>query len=92
MTGSNWYQLEATRAVNQAVGRVIRHRDDYGAVLFCDARFAQPSNKQQMSAWLRPYIQTPDQFGAVTRGLCQFFKYAKEQVRLVHKIRIPVIY
>lgn len=78
VTGHNWYQLEATRAVNQAVGRVIRHRNDYGAVLFCDSRFADPQVKQQMSAWLRPYIQTPNQFGAVTRGLCQFFKNARE--------------
>lgn len=80
VTGANWYQLEATRAVNQAVGRVIRHRNDYGAVLFCDSRFAQTSNKQQMSAWLRPYIQTPSQFGDVTRGLCQFFKNAKRDL------------
>ncbi|XP_034244080.1 regulator of telomere elongation helicase 1 homolog [Thrips palmi] len=80
VTGQSWYQLEATRAVNQAIGRVIRHRHDYGAVLFCDNRFAGPSIKQQMSAWLRPYIETPNQFGAVTRGLCQFFKNAKQQL------------
>lgn len=25
--------------MNQAVGRVIRHRHDYGAIIFCDERF-----------------------------------------------------
>lgn len=34
-----WYSQEAARAVNQAIGRVIRHRHDYGAIIFCDDRF-----------------------------------------------------
>ena len=25
ITGNDWYSLEASRAVNQAIGRVIRH-------------------------------------------------------------------
>lgn len=68
--------------MNQAVGRVIRHRHDYGAVLFCDGRFGDQQVKQQLSAWLRPYVQTPTQFGAVTRGLCQFFKHSRENVTI----------
>ncbi|EPY26516.1 regulator of telomere elongation helicase 1 [Angomonas deanei] len=32
-TGDDWYKNEAMRAVNQALGRVIRHKDDYGALL-----------------------------------------------------------
>lgn len=90
VTGQNWYQLEATRAVNQAVGRVIRHRHDYGAVLFCDGRFGDNNIKQQMSAWLRPYIEVPNQFGNVTRGLCQFFKNCKERLPQPNKKEMSV--
>jgi len=39
MTADDWYQLEATRAVSQAIGRVIRHRNDFGLVLLADQRF-----------------------------------------------------
>lgn len=39
LTGEEWYSQQASRAVNQAVGRVIRHRHDYGAIIFCDERF-----------------------------------------------------
>lgn len=33
-SGNDWYLLQATRAVNQAVGRVIRHQNDFGAIIF----------------------------------------------------------
>lgn len=39
LSGEEWYGQQASRAVNQAVGRVIRHRNDYGAIIFCDERF-----------------------------------------------------
>ena len=39
LTGEEWYTQQASRAVNQAVGRVIRHRHDFGAIIFCDERF-----------------------------------------------------
>ena len=34
------YVQTAMRAVNQAVGRVIRHKHDYGAIILADERFA----------------------------------------------------
>ena len=40
LTGQEWYRQQATRAVNQAVGRVIRHKEDFGAIMLCDNRWA----------------------------------------------------
>ena len=39
LTGDQWYRQTATRAVNQGMGRVIRHRGDYGAIILADERF-----------------------------------------------------
>lgn len=43
LTGSQWYNQQASRAVNQAIGRVIRHRFDYGAILLLDTRLVSMS-------------------------------------------------
>ena len=47
--GQQWYVQSACRAVNQAIGRVIRHRHDFGAVLLCDERFASATYKNQLA-------------------------------------------
>ncbi|KAG0710781.1 Regulator of telomere elongation helicase 1 [Chionoecetes opilio] len=74
LTGQAWYNLEASRAVNQAVGRVIRHKDDYGAIILCDSRFASVHFKSQLSAWIRPHIVNYNKFGPVMKNISQFFK------------------
>lgn len=51
MTGNDWYKLEAFRAVNQAIGRVIRHKNDFGAIFFLDKRFSDNSVKMSLSDW-----------------------------------------
>lgn len=80
LTGQSWYSLEASRAVNQAVGRVIRHKDDYGAVILCDSRFAASNFKTQLSAWIRPYITNYNKFGPVMKDISQFFRQALTSV------------
>ena len=52
LSGAEWYNQQAHRAVNQAIGRVIRHRHDYGSVLLLDHRFAEVRNKDGLSKWL----------------------------------------
>lgn len=80
LNGQSWYSLEASRAVNQAIGRVIRHKDDYGAILLLDERFNSSHIKQQMSRWLRDHIRVVNNFGEVVRDLSRFFKAAQAQV------------
>ena len=41
----------ACRALNQAVGRCIRHRLDYGAIVLVDERFSSPRFQGQLSRW-----------------------------------------
>ncbi|XP_020235482.1 regulator of telomere elongation helicase 1 homolog [Cajanus cajan] len=74
LTGDEWYNQQASRAVNQAVGRVIRHRYDYGAIIFCDERFSQPHRQSQVSRWIQPHIKCFSRFGEVVFTLSRFFR------------------
>ncbi|KAJ8452039.1 hypothetical protein Cgig2_016620 [Carnegiea gigantea] len=74
LTGSEWYDQLASRAVNQAVGRVIRHRHDYGAIIFCDERFATSHRQAQVSSWIQPHIKCHFKFGDVVYSLTRFFR------------------
>jgi regulator of telomere elongation helicase 1 len=40
INGKDWYFNQAIKAVNQSIGRLIRHKDDYGAIFLCDIRFS----------------------------------------------------
>jgi regulator of telomere elongation helicase 1 len=58
LTGNDWYNQQAARAVNQAIGRVIRHFKDYGAIILCDERFGRPHMIKQLPLWVRDYVDT----------------------------------
>nr|XP_023900182.1 LOW QUALITY PROTEIN: regulator of telomere elongation helicase 1 homolog [Quercus suber] len=76
LTGEDWYNQQASRAVNQAVGRIIRHRHDYGAIILCDERFAHPYRQSQISLWIQPHIKCYSKFGDVVFALTWFFRDA----------------
>uniref|UniRef100_A0A1S4LQL6 ATP-dependent helicase C-terminal domain-containing protein n=3 Tax=Ixodes scapularis TaxID=6945 RepID=A0A1S4LQL6_IXOSC len=53
LDGRHWYQIQAMRAVNQAVGRCIRHSKDWGLILLVDHRFFQNEIWIGMSDWIK---------------------------------------
>ncbi|BFU19575.1 DNA repair helicase, putative [Entamoeba histolytica HM-1:IMSS-B] len=60
LSGSEWYSIQALRAVNQAVGRVIRHINDYGAFLLFDKRYSTNSVKEMLSGWMKKSLVVAD--------------------------------
>ncbi|XP_076133272.1 regulator of telomere elongation helicase 1 [Alosa pseudoharengus] len=78
LSGQEWYRQQASRAVNQAIGRVIRHREDYGAIFLCDQRFKGTDVRAQLPSWVRPHVKLYDSFGCVVRDAAQFFRVAQK--------------
>lgn len=55
LSGSEWYAAQGYRALNQALGRCIRHRSDWGAIILAEARFVEQPERylSGISRWLR---------------------------------------
>lgn len=52
-SGQLWYNQESCRSVNQSIGRVIRHINDYGIIVLADERFAWSANQKDLPGWVR---------------------------------------
>lgn len=66
--------LSASLFSNQAIGRVIRHKNDFGAVLLLDERFARADRIKELPLWTHPFVRLFENFGEANRELSNFFK------------------
>ncbi|GIL55719.1 hypothetical protein Vafri_11262 [Volvox africanus] len=72
LTGDAWYNQQAFRALNQAVGRCIRHKYDWGAIILLDERFRSNQLQQQLSRWVRTAVKVQDNFNMSLAELSAF--------------------
>uniref|UniRef100_A0A8C3NYB5 DNA 5'-3' helicase n=1 Tax=Cyanoderma ruficeps TaxID=181631 RepID=A0A8C3NYB5_9PASS len=74
LSGSQWYEIQAYRALNQALGRCIRHRNDWGALILVDDRFRNNPNKYitGLSKWIRQQLRHHGSFGSALESLQAF--------------------
>jgi chromosome transmission fidelity protein 1 len=72
LTGREYYRACCMKAVNQSVGRAIRHINDWSAILLIDHRYQQPQIRESISSWVRPSIETASHPNLLA-GLRQFY-------------------
>lgn len=53
MSGKNWYFEKGIRILNQSLGRIVRHRRDYGLIFFCDNRIQSFPLNTKISSWIK---------------------------------------
>jgi Rad3-related DNA helicase len=76
LSGDAWYSQQAFRALNQAIGRCIRHRLDHGAIILADPRFASNRSVQQnLSKWVRNQVNNTA-YTSITFGVIVVAVYA----------------
>ncbi|TYZ67410.1 hypothetical protein PybrP1_000469 [[Pythium] brassicae (nom. inval.)] len=80
VNGKTWYKLQAFRALNQALGRCIRHRADYGTILLLDSRHRDGENTRSLSKWMRPFVQEVEQAELVLTHFIDFFKRNEQEL------------
>jgi chromosome transmission fidelity protein 1 len=72
--GREYYQSICMRAVNQSIGRSIRHAGDYSSILLVDERYSKSTITSQLPRWIAQRLQCTSGFGEVVAGLRDFFK------------------
>lgn len=83
LSGYDWYNLDGMRACNQAIGRVIRHKDDYGSILLCDERFNNTIYSKYITTWIRNQLNagiSPTDFNGITQKLDEFYEESERSV------------
>ncbi|KAL7073916.1 hypothetical protein ACQ4LE_006727 [Meloidogyne hapla] len=72
MTADEWYKVEGTRTVNQALGRIIRHKEDFGAVILADCRYAT-MDRNMFPSWMRSSIKIHSEPKTILPCIERFF-------------------
>ncbi|KAL6865252.1 hypothetical protein ACP4OV_016403 [Aristida adscensionis] len=81
--GREYYENLCMKAVNQSIGRAIRHINDYAAMLLVDSRYAKTSSRSfscptdKLPQWIKAQLTCAQNYGEVHRSLHQFFKFNK---------------
>lgn len=76
-SSSDYYENLCMKAVNQCIGRAIRHIDDYATVLLIDERYQQDRIQKKLPNWIRTSLKVPANFGGVQSSLVRFFREKK---------------
>ncbi|XP_044141144.1 Fanconi anemia group J protein isoform X2 [Bufo gargarizans] len=83
LPGSQWYEIQAYRALNQALGRCIRHKNDWGALILVDDRFrSNPKYITGLSKWVRQLVQHHSTFNSALESLVAFSTNQQQLVQI----------
>ncbi|XP_047451744.1 ATP-dependent DNA helicase DDX11 isoform X1 [Mugil cephalus] len=67
------------KAVNQSIGRAIRHRGDYSSIVLCDRRYSRPATLSKLPTWIRDRTSSHATFGPAFAALRKFFLEKKQK-------------
>lgn len=71
--GRNFVENICMRAINQSVGRSIRHINDYSMIYLIDERYRQTNIQQKLSGWIRHRIINDLSFDRILQETDEFF-------------------
>jgi chromosome transmission fidelity protein 1 len=70
--GRQLYEAICMKAVNQSIGRSIRHIGDYAAIVLLDSRYGSPRVIEQLPSWIARSLSICKQFSEVQKELLAF--------------------
>lgn len=73
LPGQIHFENLCMKAVNQSIGRAIRHKDDFAAILLLDHRYMRASVKSKLPGWINERLQVIERFGPAFASIRKFF-------------------
>lgn len=71
--GREFYENACMRAVNQSIGRAIRHQQDYAVIVLLDQRYSLPRITKKLPKWIRESVEKRP-FTELMSGTGKFFR------------------
>ncbi|EPQ26870.1 uncharacterized protein PFL1_05505 [Pseudozyma flocculosa PF-1] len=72
--GNELYTNLCMKAVNQSIGRAIRHKDDYASLLLLDRRYGRRDILERLPKWIGKEAVVAERFGSVAQRNGAFFR------------------
>lgn len=72
--GQELYVNLCMKAVNQSIGRAIRHQNDFAALILLDRRYGRGDILQRLPGWIRGEAKVQPAFGPFVKDLGAFFR------------------
>jgi len=70
----------ALRAVNQAIGRAVRHKNDWACIVLVDERWEGQRVRGKLAGWIGGSVSGGSRFGEVVGKVGAFFRGKREIV------------
>ena len=67
--GHALYLSLCLKAVNQSIGRAIRHQNDFASLILLDKRYGRKEIKDGLPGWIREQVKVQEGFGGLMKDL-----------------------
>ncbi|RHY31869.1 hypothetical protein DYB32_003090 [Aphanomyces invadans] len=75
LSAHDFYTNLCMKAVNQSIGRSIRHRNDFASIVLLDRRYNTIAIRSRLPRWINDRTVSYPTFGPTIPHLVQFFKH-----------------
>ncbi|KAG8957316.1 ATP-dependent DNA helicase chl1 [Tulasnella sp. 419] len=77
--GMELYENLCMKAVNQSIGRAIRHKGDWASLILVDSRYSSRRIRDKLPKWIGKDVVVTEKFGQVIKELAGFYRSKKPQ-------------
>ncbi|XP_044253892.1 ATP-dependent DNA helicase DDX11 [Tribolium madens] len=75
--GKRFYESLCMKAVNQSIGRAVRHKNDYATILLLDERYNRTATKEALPDWIKKSLKVFNFLDTFT-NMQKFFEERKK--------------